>query len=514
MNTSTFTKTARRALFVASCFALTSLFSAPATARNLNPLEQMPLDTFKLLKEAERYQIGVAEKFYIAENWKAAQGEYEKFLQLYEKSPGAPYAQLMKANCMFELRKVNTAIKEGYQSILEYWPDSREAVVAGYNIGRSYRAMGEVKAAKKAYLAMIAAHPDDVVAVMAKFELLEIARTEKDEKREPEILKDLTFTTKRTPENGQYCNEASRQLGMYQFSRFAFEDGLAAMATTWKDRELDNQATYWGWQVLWGISGDEKVRPKSDKLADSFVKYLETRLPTDVTSEQGKISLREYLLWEAQIQGYARREKEAKAAYARVFKECGEDDAALDQMATWFRNMNKREEARAVYARFKDQVRGEGQIAYTLREEQKWDLAVEHYRGLTQKDPQHASDYLWAAAECLESAGKYAEAIATFRQSDKFPGAYMRMANCNRGLKNWKEAISLYGQASSDNGSAPEAVMQIGYTYEQAGDKESAIKSFQRVCKKFPKTGQASQSHAHLQADYNITITLGGDKDE
>jgi len=54
-----------------------------------------------------------------------------------------------------------------------------------------------------------------------------------------------------------------------------------------------------------------------------------------------------------------------------------------------------------------------------------------------------------------------------------------------------------------------ERAQELGTIY-----KEQAIKSFQRVCKAFPKSGQASRAHAHLQTKYKITITLGGAKDE
>ena len=61
---------------------------------------------------------------------------------------------------------------------------------------------------------------------------------------------------------------------------------------------------------------------------------------------------------------------------------------------------------------------------------------------------------------------------------------------------------------------APWALLQIGYTHEQAGAKEKAIQSFQQVCKRFPKDGHASTAHAYLQDKYKITVTLGGAKDE
>ena len=44
--------------------------------------------------------------------------------------------------------------------------------------------------------------------------------------------------------------------------------------------------------------------------------------------------------------------------------------------------------------------------------------------------------------------------------------------------------------------------------------KESAIKAFQQVCRKYPKDRHASVAHAHLQNAYKISVTLGGSKDD
>ena len=115
----------------------------------------------------------------------------------------------------------------------------------------------------------------------------------------------------------------------------------------------------------------------------------------------------------------------------------------------------------------------------------------------------------------MREAGQYKEAIAAYRLWDSFPDTYWYMASCHRALKEYKEALGLYGQImATDAGRAPECLLQIGYTHEQAGEKEQAIKSLQFVCRKFPKTGQASQAHAHLQNVYKISATLGGAKDE
>jgi TolA-binding protein len=57
-------------------------------------------------------------------------------------------------------------------------------------------------------------------------------------------------------------------------------------------------------------------------------------------------------------------------------------------------------------------------------------------------------------------------------------------------------------------------MLHIAYTLEESGQTERAIKGFQQVCKQFPKDSHASRAHAHLQNKYNISITLGGAKDE
>lgn len=57
-------------------------------------------------------------------------------------------------------------------------------------------------------------------------------------------------------------------------------------------------------------------------------------------------------------------------------------------------------------------------------------------------------------------------------------------------------------------------MLDIGFTYGEAGERENAIRIFQSTCKTFPKTGQASRAHAHLQNKYKISVTLGGATDK
>ncbi len=58
------------------------------------------------------------------------------------------------------------------------------------------------------------------------------------------------------------------------------------------------------------------------------------------------------------------------------------------------------------------------------------------------------------------------------------------------------------------------AGVEIATMWEEAGKKEEAIKALQQVCKRFPKSQQASTAHVRLQDVYKISVTLGGAKEE
>ena len=56
--------------------------AAPGLAQ-AERLDELPLDRWKNLREVERYQLNIAEKYYWKDkNYKVAAAEYEKFLTL------------------------------------------------------------------------------------------------------------------------------------------------------------------------------------------------------------------------------------------------------------------------------------------------------------------------------------------------------------------------------------------------------------------------------------------------
>jgi TolA-binding protein len=484
------------------------LVFAPAAPAALSPLEQIQLATFEKMREVERYQIKIAEKHYTNGDFKVALAEYEKFLTLYEKSPGAPFAQLMWSHTMMHLKKPKTALREGFQSVIEYWPESHEATVAAYCIADAYRTMGEVKSAQTAFRFLIKEYPDHDIAVRSRVDLLHYARLHQDEVERLALLNDLTFKVKRTETAKATCIAACRELAELHFFAQRLDEGKKALATTYAGPELFDNVYGLSAKTVEHLLKKPETKPAALKLADQLLATLRAE-----SIERPAIE-KELLYRAADLNATLGRPGETWKLYEEIGKRFGRDDDLLGRMAAWYKQREKRDDARRIYEEFKDVVAGRKNIAAMFLEEGKIPEAMEVFRKLIEIDGDHAGDYLWSIAECYEKLADWKKAIATYRQIDRFPDNYFRMAACHRKLGEPLEAIVLYNQIKVIDNAAPEASLQIGFTYEEAKDKEKAIRTFQLTCKRYPKAGQAGQAHAHLQNKYNINVTLGGSEEE
>ena len=495
-------------------FLFAAVFPAFVSAQKLSTLEQIPMNSYKGMREVERYQLKVAEKYYLKKEYKIAMDEYEKFLSLYEESTGAPYAQLMWSQCLVRLRKVNTAIREGFQSVVDYWPDSEEAQSAAYLIARSYQDIGDIGKAKAAYKQVMELYPDGTLSVLSRSSLLDIAKTAGDEETLLTLLEDLVYKTKRTDQSRSSCESASRDLARYYFRKGDSANAVKSLATSYKGGTLDHYTYEYGAEGIRHLRPEEDTKPLAKKLGSELIAIFEKSIPSSLTEDANKSVARNCLNRIAGVYGNLGESDQVLKTYERIGKMLGVTDGLLGQIATHYKSIGERDKARETYRKYKDQKAAKNAIAYMFREERKYDEAIKLYRELVQEDADRVASYLWAIAECFEAKGDWKNAIQTFRQTDRFPTSYLRMAGCHRRLKQWKEALSLYNQVKSVDQHAPEAAYQIGHTYEQAGQRENAIKAFQLTCRSYPKSGYASRAHAHLQTKYNITATFGGAKDE
>ena len=513
-------------------------------------IHEMSLDRWAKLREVERYQLNIAEKYFQEKKYDVAMSEYEKYLSLYERSDAASFAQLKWSLCLNELRKQNTAIKEGFQSVIDYWPDSADAAKASYLIGKTYVDIGRVSYGKKSYQDTIEDYPNNPVAVYSLSGLAEIARQEKDEASLVKIWKRLAYEIERKKLTSGTCASAANSLASYYFSKGTFSDALKSLETNYKDDQLSYYVYYYVRTPLGGLVGNDDTNTTGLRLADQTVAYLRRNLETDLSTDDLKAKAQEQWNRMIEVEKYSRRDDKVLAAYQAMLGVFGNTDAILGSLADYHASQKRYGQARSIYRQFKDKVQGLAKVAGSFSAEgnlaeavgvykqlagldaenaAKWKgaeaaayvavkqypPAIQIYRSLVASDALNGQQWLWALATTQRDANQLKEAIGTFRQCENFPENYRQMAGCHRALKEYKEALILYGQIIGGSESmAPWAQLQIGYTYEQMQSAEQAIKAFQQCCKKYPKASYASTAHAHLQNKYKISVTLGGATDE
>lgn len=527
--------------------ALASLalaLAAPSAANALGYLEQIQVETFAEMREVERYQIKIAEKHYTKGEFRIALDEYDKFLTLYEKSPGAPYAQLMWSHCQARLRFVNTAIRDGFQSVIDYWPESQEAILASYLIGSSYDSIGQTEKAEAGYLKTVNTHPDHYVATLAKVNLLHLAKVKKDEKKRMLLLADLTFDTRRTEANSQHLVNATRELATKQVYAGKYGEAIRALETTYKDKQLVTVYNDIAKGAIDHYLREEKTRKTGIELADSVIGMIATLIPTVIDGDTSRAAARD--AWHRVIDLYSRTGRHSKVleTHEKMIIILGEDDGLLGGLAGFYRGRKLYDKARETYRRFKDKVNGllliaelfcvekryheaiaiynaladrtvgQGLLAGLFRKLARYDEAITCYKTLMEIDQQNIDLHRWAIGECYEASDRLHNAIGAYRLVDNFPKTYFKMASCHRRLKEYKQALMLYTQCKIHAPSAPDAFMEIGFTYEEAGQTTNAIRAFQLLCKNYPKSNHASRAHSHLQSKHGINVTLGGAKEE
>ena len=138
-----------RKLLLSVSALLIALAASNAIAQK-KQLDELSIDRWAKLREVERHQMKIAEKYFREKNWKVAAAEYDKYMSLYEQSDAASYALLRWSISQVNLRKQNTAINDGFRSVIDYWPDSEDAIAAAYYIGKTYKDIGQNKKAKPA----------------------------------------------------------------------------------------------------------------------------------------------------------------------------------------------------------------------------------------------------------------------------------------------------------------------------------------------------------------------------
>lgn len=534
------------------CFGFATLclgFPTPSPAQT-SQLHEMSLERWGQLREVERHQMKVADKYFRDQNWSVAADEYDKYVTLYEASDGASHALLKWSICQVAMRRQNTAINDGFRSVVDYWPDSDDAIVAAYYVGKTLKDIGQSQKAKTALNEVATQHPKQLSGVMAMVALADIASVEEDDKLKTDILKKLTFDAVRDKRTRRQCETASVQLANILFANAATSEAIKALNTTYQDERLASEVVSQSRSTLQRLAGNSETLPKSMTVANEIIAFLRQLDPPKTTAEQEEIDARNLCFLVIDVLQIGKRAAEVETEFAKIAKRFGTDDQLLQRIADWHRANGLYSNARQAYGKFDDEILGlqltassyrqekdlpqavqtynrlmatdtdnkskwKAASADTYREFKKYTEAITLYQQLVQEDPTDGDRWLWETAMTHKEAGKWKDAIGYFRQSERFPESYWEMASCHRRLKQHGEAVTLYNQiAGGDKGKAPAAMLQIGYTQEEAKNSDKAIAAFKKVCRLFPKDQYASRAHAHLQNKYKLTVTLGGAKQD
>ena len=124
----------------------------------------------------------------------------------------------MWAHCQVKLRLVNTAIRDGFQSVIDYWPESHEAVVSTFMIGKCHLLNGEPSKADKVFAQLADEYSKHSLATLSRVEMLGIASARKDKDRQVELWTDIAYKTPKTKETASYRAFVGTQFGHSFFS--------------------------------------------------------------------------------------------------------------------------------------------------------------------------------------------------------------------------------------------------------------------------------------------------------
>jgi len=166
-----------------------------------------------------------------------------------------------------------------------------------------------------------------------------------------------------------------------------------------------------------------------------------------------------------------------------------------------------------ICSRFKDQMYGKHELLkfYAHRDDVEKGLPLADE---VAKSASRANDALRIKAELLETARRWDEAIAVWRQVDDAPHTSFRIAKCQERQGQWKQAAATLKQIEAffknQKDYAPRAAYEVAKIYERAGEKKLRIAALRAVVQQYGKTSQGSRAHQELES---LGVRIGGEFD-
>ncbi len=125
--------------------------------------------------------------------------------------------------------------------------------------------------------------------------------------------------------------------------------------------------------------------------------------------------------------------------------------------------------------------------------------------------PRFAKEALFKKAQLLQGAGKFAEAIQSYQQSDSPPESLWAIADCYAKTGKLDQAIAQLREVENFfKDHAADAAMRIARLYSEAGKDKLYVAALRSVLKKYPESPQSSEAHQALE---RMGIKAGGGLD-
>jgi len=520
-------------VFAFTCFALLLLSSASA---------RLDMERYQRLREAERYQMDVAEKLFERKVWKAARTEFRKFATLYAESNCVPYCRYQIAECYRNEKLINTAIKE-YARVVDFWPRSHDSPLAQYRIAECHWSMGEKGKAVAAWGKLVEKFPKTNMCIGALTYQAEYYFTKNKPEIAVEKLHAVVFDYQRAKGWERAWSAAWNKLLNSYISSVqpakAVETAIKVYGKEYGPIYTARRFLGAGRQIKTSKGGKKKAEAAFNAASAIYRSIMSEgenkRYSKDAAREIGA-ALAEQGMFE-----------EAEKAHKKALKKYPKDDGLCIAYGMFLESRQRYNEAAAAYSSCQSSFKGRKAVAdmfyrRKMTEEcvghlkalaadfqaeapdiymdvasryagsRQWGKASKTYLEIIEKFPQKSDDAYWHLGYLHHyRMGKPVKAIKYYSMSNKEPESLFRMADCQRRMKKYEEGIKTLSEVVGFFPKrAAEAQLRIAEYFSSWGKKELAVKAYMKVCDGYPRSRWARTAHDVLELTYKIPYTGGG----
>lgn len=417
-------------------------------------------------------------------------------------------ATISKAEALYYLKRLAESA-ELLKSVLESGTDSTLIPRAMYFYARTLEQTQNYQLAISVLTEMVRKYPDYPLTPLAKFLLGNLYAKTGDLENASAILTELANDDKANKnlriESMFRVAEVYTQLGWFESAVKTYE----SLREQFKGSQYQEKAEFGYIHALYQSGKFEAVIEASKNFIQSY--------PTS-----DKLPFTIYILANSLLE--QNKYDEALGYYEQLRTKYPKTQYSIDSIykVAWIKFLMKDyESAKKEALSFLEQgenssLKPEGEFLigciYTM--EGNFEDAMEQFQVVFEKYPTNrfAGEALYKYAECAEHLGMVQIAIQAYeRFTQNYPthslllNAYLRMADLLAKQSNWQKALDILlksKELSVGKEHEETVLLRIATCYENLGDKESALRTYEDLLKKFPSSSQVYESKIKVASYY------------